>query len=223
MRNLRIRIGVLSVLFLLILPHPSKAENTGELKKNVYTDAKFGFQLTGLDNWKMKSEKEPSLLRLVMTQKNYKASNIPGSTQYTTSIPTIIILADTTSLTLKQVAQSLLEQKEFLANRNEFLLKLDLIANSEYLGIHDITVDSIPARDYTLKQPYKKTGEDIRVHDSMYGSSVIIQDFLAGHVVIFKRDKNIYILQFSCEREFFYPTNVEFQKILASWKFSPQP
>jgi hypothetical protein len=171
----------------------------------------------------MKSEKEPSLLRLVMTQKNYKASNIPGSTQYTTSIPTIIILADTTSLTLKQVAQSLLEQKEFLANRNEFLLKLDLIANSEYLGIHDITVDSIPARDYTLKQPYKKTGEDIRVHDSMYGSSVIIQDFLAGHVVIFKRDKNIYILQFSCEREFFYPTNVEFQKILASWKFSPQP
>jgi hypothetical protein len=211
------------VLFLLIAPHPSKAGNTGDLKKNVYTDAKFGFQLTGLDNWKMKSEKEPSLLRLVMTQKNYKASNIPGSTQYTTSIPTIIILADTTSLTLKQVAQSLFEQKEFLTNRNEFLLKLDLIANSEYLGIHDITVDSIPARDYTLKQPYKRTGEDIRVHDSMYGSSVIIQDFLAGHVVIFKRDKSIYILQFSCEREFFYPTNVEFQKILASWKFSPQP
>jgi len=223
MRNQLIRSGVLMVLFLLIAPHPSKAGNTGDLKKNVYTDAKFGFQLTGLDNWKMKSEKEPSLLRLVMTQKNYKASNIPGSTQYTTSIPTIIILADTTSLTLKQVAQSLFEQKEFLTNRNEFLLKLDLIANSEYLGIHDITVDSIPARDYTLKQPYKRTGEDIRVHDSMYGSSVIIQDFLAGHVVIFKRDKSIYILQFSCEREFFYPTNVEFQKILASWKFSPQP
>jgi len=223
MRNLLIRLGILPVLFLIILPHPSKAENTGELKKNVYTDAKFGFQLTGLDNWKMKSEKEPSFLRLVMTQKNYKASNIPGSTQYTTSIPTIIILADTTSLTLKQVEQSLLEQKGFMANRNEFLMKLDLIANSEYLEIHDVTVDSIPARDYTLKQPYKRTGEDIRVHDSMYGSTVIIQDFLAGHVVLFKKDRNIYVVQFSCEREFFYPTNVEFQKILASWKFSPRP
>lgn len=223
MRNLLIRLGVLLVLFLLILPHPSKAENTGELKKNVYTDAKFGFQLIGLDNWKMKSDKEPSLLRLVMTQKNYKASNIPGSTQYTTSIPTIIILADTTSLTLKQVEQSLLEQKGFLANRNEFLMKLDLIANSEYLEIHDITVDSIPARDYTLKQAYKKTGEDIRVHDSMYGSKVIINDFLAGHVVLFKKDRNVYVIQFSCEREFFYPNNVEFQKILASWKFSPLP
>ena len=223
MRNLLIRLWILAALFLIILPSPGKAENTGEIKKNVYDDAKFGFQITGLDNWKMKSEKEPSLLRLVMTQKNYKASNIPGSTLYTTSIPTIIVLADTTSLTLKQVEQSLFDQKDFLSNKDDFLIKLDLIANSEYLEINDITVDSIPARDYILKQPYKRTGEDIRVHDSMYGSSVIINDFLAGHVVLFKKDGNLYVVQFSCEREFFYPNNVEFQKMLSSWSFPAQP
>jgi hypothetical protein len=223
MRNFAHSLVILVVLFSLALPSWGKAESTGEVSKNVYTDAKFGFQITGLDNWKMKSEKEPSLLRLVMTQKNYKASNIPGSSEYTTSIPTVIILADTTSLSLKQVEQSLLEGKDFLANKSEFLMKLDLIANSEYLEIHDITVDSIPARDYTLKQPYKRTGEDIRVHDSMYGSTVIINDFLAGHVVLFKKGRNVYVIQFSCEREFFYPNSVEFQKILASWKFSTIP
>jgi hypothetical protein len=223
MRKFVICLMALLFLFSLALPSWSRAENTGELSKNVYTDAKFGFQITGLDNWKMKTDKEPSLLRLVMTQKNYKVSNIPGSTQYTTSIPTIIVLADTTSLTLKQVEQSLFEGKGFLSNKDAFLMKLDLIPNSEYLEIHDVTVDSVPARDYTLKQPYKKTGEDIRVHDSMYGNSVIINDFLAGHVVMFKKDRNIYMIQFSCEREFFYPNDVEFQKMLASWKFSTPP
>ncbi len=223
MRNVLIRLGILAALFLMILPSPGKAEHTGEIKKNVYRDAKYGFQITGLDNWKIKSEKEPSLLRLVMIQKNYKASNIPGSTLYTTSIPTIIILADTTSLTLKQVEQSLFDQKDFLSNKDDFLIKLDLIPNSEYLEINDITVDSIPARDYILKQPYKRTGEDIRVHDPMYGSSVIINDFLAGHVILFKKDGNLYVVQFSCEREFFYPNNVEFQKMLSSWSFPSQP
>jgi hypothetical protein len=223
MRKLLVLWVTLVVLFTLALPSWIRAENTGELKKNVYTDAKYGFQITGLDNWKMKAEKAPSISRVVMTQKNYKVSNIPGSTLYTTSIPTIIVLADTTSLTLKEVEQNLFEQRGEMANRNDFLVKLDLILNSEYLEINDITVDSVPARDYTLKQPYKKTGEDIRVHDSMYGSKVIINDFLAGHVVLFKKDGNIYVIQFSSEREFFYPNNLEFQKILASWKFLPQP
>jgi hypothetical protein len=81
-------------------------------------------------------------------------------------------------------------------------------------------VDSITARDYTIKQPYKKTGEDLRVHDSMYGTSVIIQDYLAGHVVLFKKDKNIFVMQFTSEREFFYPNDAEFQRIMDSWKFT---
>ena len=158
-------------------------------------------------------------MRVIMAQKNYKASNIPGASRYTTAIPTILVLTDTTSLSLKQVEESLLKEGKLLQNRDEFMIKLDLISNSEYLEIHDVMIDSVPARDYTLKQPYKKTGEDIRVRDPVYGSSVIIQDFLAGHVILFKKGKNIYVVQFFCEREFYYPVNSEFHKIIGSWKF----
>jgi hypothetical protein len=197
----------------------SKSVKTGEVEKNIYTDSKFGFEITGLDNWKVKNQKEPTLTRVIMTQKNFKVSTITGASKYTTTIPSIIVVADTTSLSLKQVEESLLEGSKLLPNKNEFLIKLDLITNAEYLEIHDVVIDSVPARDYTLKQPYKKTGEDIRERDPLNGSSVIIKDFLAGHVILFKKGNNIYLVQFSCEREFYYPTNSEFQKIIGSWRF----
>jgi hypothetical protein len=221
----KILILTLTFIFLLTIfvsPY-AKPNKTGLVEKNVYTDSEYGFQIKGLDNWKVKNQKEPSLVRTIMTQKNYKVSTIPGASKYTTTIPTIMVLAGTTSLSLEQVEQCLLEENKIMENRDDFLIKLDLISNSEVLEINDVMIDSIPARDYTLKQPYKKTGEDIRVRDPIYGSSVIIQDFLAGHVILFKKDNNIYVVQFSCEREFYYPTNSEFQKIIGSWEFSENP
>jgi hypothetical protein len=198
----------------------AKPQKTGEVKKNLYRDSKFGFQISGLGNWKVKNQKEPSLLRLIMTQKNYKVSSIPGASKYTTSIPAVLVLADTTSLSLAEVEESLLEKGKALSNQDDYLIKLDLIPNSEFLEVHDVIIDSVPARDYILKQPYKKTGEDPRVRDPIFGSSVIIQDFVAGRVMVFKRGNNLYVVQFSCEREFFYPTDSEFQKMMSSWEFT---
>jgi len=215
---------VLSIIFFFVILSATnsypKAEKTGKAEKNIYTDSKFSFQITGLKNWKVKTQKEPSLVRVIMTQKNYKVSSIPGASRYTTTVPSILVLADTTSLSLKQVEKCLLQDGKLLQNKADFIIKLDLIPNSEHLAIHDVIIDSVPAIDNTIKQPYKKTGEDIRERDPIYGSSVIIQDFLAGHVILFKKGKNIYVVQFSCEREFYYPTNSEFQKIIGSWKFT---
>jgi hypothetical protein len=216
------KLTILLMVFLLIASSTTFSyakERTGEVKDNVYTDSKFGFQITALKNWKMKKQDEPSLLRVVMTQKNYKVSSIPGASKYTTSIPTILVLADTTSLPLSEVEECLLGKGELPEKQDDFMMKLDLIPNSDYLEVNDLVIDSVPARDYVLKQPYKKTGEDPRVRDPIYGSSVIIQDSVAGHVILFKKGNDIYVVQFSCEREFFYPNNSEFQKIMGSWKF----
>jgi len=198
----------------------AKKENTGEVKKNVYTDAKFGFQITGLSNWKVKTQKEPSSLRVMLTQKNYKTSENSVSAQSTTAIPTILILADTTSLSLAEVESCLFQKCEKLKSRDDYLLKLELIPNSENLGTGDVTIANLPARVYTLQQKYKRVVEDIRERSSSpSGGTVIIEDFLAGYVILFKKGNNLYMVQFSCEREFFAPTNEEFQKIIKSWKF----
>lgn len=216
----KVTMGLIPLVLLLLVSTPCLAkEKTGEVKKNVYTDSRFSFQITALPNWKVKAEKEPSLLRVLMTQKNYKVSKTSDASQYTTAIPTVLILADTTSLSLAQVESCLFQKGEKLKNRDDYMIKLDLIPNSEYLGIGDVMMDSLPARMYTLQQKYKKTGEDIKERTSPMGSTVIIEDFLAGHVILFKKGNGIYIVQFSCEREFFAPTNEEFQKIMKSWKF----
>jgi hypothetical protein len=218
----RLTVGLTLIVAILMIANPclAKKKKTGEVKKSVYTDAKFGFQITGLDNWKIKTQKEPSCLRASMTQKNHKVSRTPGATAQTTAIPTILILADTTSLSLAEVETCLFYKCENLENKDKYRIKLDLIPNSEYLGVGDVMVDSLPARMYTLQQKYKKTVEDPRERMSPMGSTVIIEEFLAGHVILFKKENNIYVVQFSCEREFFAPTNEEFQKIIQSWKFT---
>jgi hypothetical protein len=219
MKKLTIVVASFFLLFLSAAGSFAK-EKTGEVKDNTYTDSKFGFQITGLQNWKVKKEGEPSLVRVFMTQKNYKVSTVPGASKYNTAIPTILVLADTTSLSLEQVDTCLIKTGKGLDNQDGFTIKLDLISNSEIIEIHDIAIDSIAAREYILKKPYKKTGEDPRVRDPIYGSQVIIEDFLAGRLILFKKGRNLYVVQFSCEREFFYPTDSEFQKIINSWKFA---
>lgn len=214
---------VLAGAFVLLLLDANVSypkEKTGEVKDNTYTDSKFGFELTALQNWKIKREEEPSLVRVLMTQKNYKMSTIPGATKYNTAIPIILVLADTTSLSLEQVDTCLIKTGKGLGNQDDFNIKLDLISNSEMVEIHEIAIDSVTAREYILKKPYKKTGEDLRVRDPIYGSQVIIEDYLAGRVILFKKGRNLYVVQFSCEREFFYPTDSEFQKIISSWNFT---
>jgi len=220
----RMIVGLTLITLILSGMNPcfAKKENTGEVKKNEYTDAKFGFQVTALPNWKAKTEKEPSLLRVFMTQKNYKVSTATVSAQHTTAIPTILILADTTSFSLAEVESCLFQKSEKLKNRDDYMLKLELIPNSENLGTGDVTIAKLPARMYTLQQKYQRVVEDIRERSSSpSGGTVIIEDFLAGHVILFKKGNNLYMVQFSCEREFFAPTNEEFQKIIKSWKFTP--
>jgi hypothetical protein len=218
----RMIIGLISFGLILWVTNPcvAKKQSTGEIKKNVYTDSKFGFQITALSNWKVKTQKEPSVLRVILTQKNYKRSNIPEASGYTTAIPTILVLADTTSLSLADVESSLFQNGKKLENKEDYMMKLDLIPNSEYLGVGDVMIGTLPGRMYTLQQKYKKTGEDIKERGSPMGDIVIMEEFLAGHVVLFKKGNDLYIVQFSCEREFFAPTNEEFQKIIQSWKFT---
>ena len=221
-RSLSLKIGLVSLGLILLVTNPcfAKKKKTGEVKKNVYTDSKFGFQITALRNWKVKTQKEPSLLRVFMTQKNYKVSRTRGASQQTTAIPTILILADTTSLSLAEVESCLFYKGKKLKNKDDYMMKLDLIPNSEYLGMGDVMIDSLPARMYTLQQKYKKTVDDPRQRRSPMGSTVIIEDFLAGHVILFKKENRIYVVQFSCEREFFAPTNEEFQKIIKSMRLA---
>lgn len=198
-----------------------KKEKTGKVKGNVFFDKKFGYQLTFLENWKLSTEKEPSLVRATLMKKNYQVDRSTRFGGYEVNIPTIIILADTTSLSLEEFKNAILQEskKIKIKNLDEYTLKLEFLINSELLQQREILVDSIPAFILTFKKRYFKTSIDETRGMTPEGTEVIVEEFIAGHIVFFKKEKNIFLVHFSCERQFIGPNHREFTNIMSGWEF----
>jgi len=199
----------------------AKKVKTGKVKGNVFADKKFVYQLTFLENWKLSTEKEPSMVRATLMKKNYQVDKSLRFSGYEVSVPTIIIMADTTSLSLEQFKKGFMEESEKIKIKNsgEYKLKLEFLTNSELLQEKEILVDSIPAYILTFKKKYFKTVYDPTRGATPEGTEKIVEDFVAGHIVLFKKEKNIYVVHFSCERQYIGPNHREFTNIMSGWKF----
>ncbi len=234
MRKTIILILALVFLFASFQTSFAKKEKTGKVKGNVFTDEKFEYQLTFLENWKLKTEKEPSLVRATLMKKNYQVDKSTRFGGYEVNIPTIILLADTTSFSLEQFKIELLKESKKIKNLDKYKLKLEFLTNSELLQEREILIDSLPAYILTFKKQYFKTAGDATkgsdrdemstVYDlpsagSPEASEVIVEDFIAGHIVFFKKENNIFLVHFSCERQFIGPNHREFTNIMSGWKF----
>ena len=214
---------LLTVTFSLILMlfqfSFAQKKSTGKLEGNVFADKRFGYNLTFLSNWKLKTEKEPSLVRASLTKKNYEADRSTRFASHEVNIPTILIMADTTNLTLEQFSEGLLKNNKKLTNRPEYVLKLDFSTESEKVEEREILVDSVKAKMLTFRKTYFKTLEDPRKLSENGEGNVIVEDFLVGYLLLFKRESNIFVVQFSCERQFIGPNHKEFATIMDGWKF----
>jgi len=68
---------LLIVFLALLICVPSvlarkKSKKSGVIENNVYTDAKYNFQVTILENWEAKLQKPKKMHRLELTQKNHE-------------------------------------------------------------------------------------------------------------------------------------------------------
>lgn len=199
----------------------AKKQKTGRVKGNTFTDSKFAYELSFLKNWKLKDEKEPSLLRASLMKKNYQIDRISSlQSRGEFNIPTILILADTTSLSIEEFKKALLaDGTKKIKNKDDYTLALEFLMGSEVMQESEILVDSIPARILTMRKPFERVVKDpTRTRDPL-GSARIINEFLLGYLLFFKHDRNIFLIQFSCERQFFAVNHEEFTKIMQGWEF----
>lgn len=198
----------------------AKKQKTGKVKKNTFTDSKFGYELTFLSNWKLKEEKEPSLLRASVMKRNYQIDRLSENSRWEFNIPTITIMADTTSLSLEEFKKALLaENTKKIKNRGDYVIKLEFLMGSEVIKETEILVDSIPAKILSMRKPFERVVEDPTLIYSPYGSQRIINDYLLGYLLLFKYNKSIYVIQFYCERQFFGTNHGEFTRIMEGWRF----
>lgn len=212
------------VIFLSVLISEfslAKKEVTGRIEGDTLIDQKFGYQLKVLSNWKIQLEKEPSLVRSVLIRRQYEPKAI--------ILPTIVIFTDTTTLSLQEIENSLMKGKSDFRNKDEYLMKLDVLRDYGMVNTKKITIDSIPGKIYGFRGCGSRNERDPTArygprHTRGVGTlskgdvrSRLVTLF--GVVVILKKGTNLYIIQLSGESEFFWAKQKEFSDMLESWKF----
>lgn len=214
---------VLAVILVVSLSDFSwaKKEKTGKVKKNTFIDSKFEYQLTFLRNWKLRGEKEPSLLRASLMKKNYQVDRLSSlQSRGEFNIPTILILADTTSLSVEEFQKALFGKKaEKIQKKDDYVITLEFLTRSEIMQESETLVDSIPAKILSMRKPFERVVKDPTQTRDPLGSARIINDFLIGYLLLLKHHQNIYVVHFSCERQFFPINHSEFTKIMEGWRF----
>lgn len=198
----------------------AKEEKTGKMENDTLIDQKFGYKLNVLSNWKVKLEKEPSLIRSTLSKKNYAVDKSSTMIEEERLIPTIVIWADTTSLSLPELENNLIKGKGNFRNKDEYLMKLETLNNYELISTADIALDSIPGKVYGYKKRYLRNVID---PSARYGpdknTTITKEDYFIGELVVLKKGNNLYIVQLTGEREYFSVSEKECSKILESWKF----
>lgn len=220
MKRLVSFISIVFFLLLMVKSTPAKQEKTGRIEKDTLFDQKYGYELRVLSNWKIQFEKEPSLVRSTITKKNYQVNKASTSFEEERLIPTIIICADTTSLSLPEIENSLIRGKGTFKNKDEYLMKLDAIASYELIKTQDIALDSIKGKVYGYKKSYLRQVNDPSARYGPEGTtSVTKEDYFLGEVVVLKKGINLYLIQLTDESEYFSTDEDEFSRILQTWKF----
>ncbi|MGB2696324.1 MAG: hypothetical protein WBD28_00530 [Candidatus Zixiibacteriota bacterium] len=198
----------------------AKKQKTGKVDDHTFIDSKFAYQLSFLKNWKLKDEKEPSLTRASLVKKNYQIDQLSKQSRGEFNIPTISILADTTSLSFEEFQKALFENKsKKIKNKDEYELTLEFLTGSEIMQESETLVDSIPAKILTMRKPFERLVRDPTLDNDPLGNKRLVNDFLIGYLLLFKYQQKIYVIHFSCERQFFGSNHEEFVKIMEGWKF----
>ena len=196
-----------------------KATKTGVIEENVFTDAKYNYQFTAPETWKIKAEKEPSLLRAILQKTKVEKYGTAMYGYNEIAIPSLLVYVDTTSLSLENFCQLLLEKPKRLPNSEEYMLKMEFLINSEVAEEKRILVDSLPAKKILMKKKYFKTVRDPRERYGPQGDTQLVEDFLLGIIVVFKKENQVYILHGSGDREIFKINAEDWLRIISSWKF----
>ena len=240
------RIGILALAFLFLLVSfnmslaKKKKRRTGEVKDNTYMDTRYGFRVSTIENWKLGTKKETdkkvSLIRATIEKSNYRYKRESQFSSFETARPTIIITADTTSLSIDDFQEEFFGEESRMdkKKRGEYLLKLDMLDNPEFMSANKIEIDSIEGRRIVVKKRYSTQVGDEGA-GSLYGKGdgggdhyavggapskiSIVEDHMVGLILLFKKDDVMYVIQFSCEREFVKLNNEDFVEIIGSWRF----
>jgi hypothetical protein len=200
-----------------IMAVPVWAGKAGEVKGDVYTDNEYGFSFTIPAGWSANVKKDKYVLRVALDQKSpTPPRQFQGDLRDYMQIPAIKVLVDTTSLTVDQFVDSLLD-KDFKSKQKKGLLKsLDLISKPYDLQKKSpLTVDGAKAIMVEARQSYS-----MEVSSRGSDRADVINDYKSGAMFFTVREGKIYIFHFICEFQTSEPIFKIFDGLINGLKFS---
>jgi hypothetical protein len=187
---------VLTSLFLVaIIAAPALAKKAGEVKDDVYTDADLKFSVKVPTGWSPTIKDVKSPLRLVLIQKSYPVPEQFQNNRDYAQIPTISVLVDTTSLTVEQFVDSLLDAKYKSKQKQFFTRNMPLIAKThDVLKRSNVTAGDAKALALEVRQQYS-----LEVAQAGSDMADVVQDYKSGQIFVTVKNGLVYVIHGICE------------------------
>lgn len=103
---------------------------SGTIKKNVFTDKKYNFQLKIDEGWKPKVTGDNQNFRLIMVQKNYEIPPDYLDNEDYTQIPRLVVWADTTTMGAFAFLDSLMSDSYKSDQKSDVLREFEILHNT---------------------------------------------------------------------------------------------
>ncbi|UCD17738.1 MAG: hypothetical protein JSV44_02215 [Candidatus Zixiibacteriota bacterium] len=192
-----------------------KSPKSGKIENNVYTDSKYNFQLTLLENWEAKLQKPKKKLRLVLTQNDHE---IPGELMQFPSmakVPGLDIYIVKVPFTPAAFVDSLVSNSYKSKIKKEVLK--DLIALEETVVFDGLTTEKKRGVKIDNKQAFQWEG--VSHYTKKLGMGETIPRTYAVALTAIKNGDNMMVFVLECERTFFHKIIKEVTAMIESLKW----
>ena len=198
-----------------------KREKSGTVDGRVYTDTKYGFQLTADDNWNMKTMDADGYFRLVLTQKKYDIPPAYVSTPDYTKVPRIILYVDTTRMGAFQFVDSLVSKTFKSKQKAEMLKEFEILMEPEVVphGRTPFTVGVDKGARWDGQARYMK---EVQISASDVGGKRVNGAY-SGSILALRHDNLVLVFHVISEETFFQTVITEAMKIVSSLTWSAPP
>jgi hypothetical protein len=206
---------------------PGFTKQAGEIKDGVYTDKDYQFSLKIPVGWSAKVKEAKSALRLSMDQTSaVPPEHLTGDLRDYMQIPTVVVIVDTTSLTVGQFIDNLLSPKFESKQKDGMLRLLKLISRPhEVLKRSEITFENAPATMIEARQPYEMEvsgrGAELDADSLDSDRANVINDHKYGSMFFTVRDGHIYAIHLICEYKTSSSIVEIYNAMIGSLKFAP--
>lgn len=220
----RLLISFIVLILAVNIAGARKRSKAGKIENGTYTDAKFNFSFNINEEWNTSIKKGKKPVRITLTKKEYDIPmHFQNAWTYTT-IPKITFYADTTSLSLKRFVDSLLsdkyksKQKKAILNEFKLLYGDFTIKKNSKKIVGDLSGYKISGEQkYIVKISSSGAGGDEM--SGGFGDYDVVSEFFGGSIVFVKQGNIIVMMHFICEDRYFKTLDLDFEKIIQTFKF----